>query len=204
MRWTKKSRLPKIIKDLAQRMQTWAPPLMLGRYARRSELVEVVQAVGPVMAGRTDVKSGRIGKPDRRDPRHFVGLSVDHDLAPLSDTSESRVERVIGTFKDWGWLHFHALPPGRRKAKRGFLRCSSQQIERKENGDRRGLAAVRVWTDEIWRHYRLWPALQEALQKLGLAASRATANITIPSSPIVAQLADLLSADLAADPRPPP
>lgn len=111
-----KATIPKPARLLARRMQERPPPLLLGRYARRSELVEAVQAIGPVMASRTDLKSGRIGKPDKKDPRRFVGLAVDHDLAPLAQISESRTERTIGTFTDWGWLHFQALPRGRRMA----------------------------------------------------------------------------------------
>lgn len=185
-------------------MQEWKPPLMLGRYARRSELVEAVQAVGPVMASRTDLKSGRIGKPDKQDPRRFKGLAVDHDLAPLSQISESRTERVIGSFTDWGWLHFHVVPCGRRKAKLGFLRCASQQVDTKPNGERRGHAAVRVWTDEVWRYYKLLPLLTEWLLACKLSVQRALANKTqIPTAPVLAQLAAALSdPDSAA--RPPP
>lgn len=185
-------------------MQERQPPLMLGRYARRSELVEAIQAIGPVMASRTDCASGRIGKPDRKDPRRFVGLAVDHDLAPLSQISESRTERTIGTFTDFGWLHFHAVKPGRRRAKRGFLRCAAQHVETKPNGERRGHAAVRVWTREVWRYYGLLATLVEWLQARSLSAARAIANTAqVPAGPVVAQLAAALSdPDSAA--RPPP
>ena len=175
-------------------MQERPPPLLLGRYARRSELVEAVQAIGPIMASRTDCASGRIGKPDRKDPRRFVGLAVDHDLAPLSTISESRTERTIGSFTDWGWLHFHVVPPGRRKAKRGFLRCASQHVETKPNGERRGHAAVRVWTREVWRYYGLLATLVEWLQARSLSAAKAIANTSqVPAGPLVHQLADSLS-----------
>ena len=201
VRW--KSNLPPIVKLLAERMSTRPPPLLLGRYARRSELVEAVQAVGPTMAARTDWRSGRVGKPDRKDPRRFVGLAVDHDLAPLSGISESRTERVLGTFTDWGWLHFKAVNPGRRKARRGFLRCASQHVETMPNGDRRGHAAVRVWTDEVYRHYGLLPALAEARLKASRAAEQATANKQIPTGQLVAQLVETLW-DPTSTPRPPP
>lgn len=185
-------------------MQERPPPLMLGRYARRSELVEAVQAVGPIMASRTDCASGRIGKPDKKDPRRFVGLAVDHDLAPLATISESRVERTIGTFTDFGWLHFHAVPRGRRKAKRGFLRCASQHVETKPNGERRGHAAVRVWTREVWRYYGLLPCLVEWLQARSLSVRKAIANTTtVPTAPLVNQLAAALS-DPTSAARPPP
>lgn len=177
-------------------------PLLLGRYARRSELRESVRTVGPVMMARTDVMSGRIGKPDRHDARRFVGLSVDHDLAPLSDNGESRVERVVGSFFDWAWLHYEERPCGRRKAKRGFLRCSSQQVEH-ANGEHRGRAAVRVWTDEVWRWLGLMPALAEARLALTLARQRATANKRVDVTPVVADLAAALS-DPTSAPRPPP
>lgn len=185
-------------------MQELAPPLMLGRYARRSELVECVQAVGPIMASRTDCASGRIGKPDRNDPRRFVGLAVDHDLAPLATISESRVERVIGTFTDFGWLHFHAVKPGRRKARRGFLRCAAQHVETKPNGERRGHAAVRVWTREVWRHYGLLACLVEWLQARSLSARKAIANTAqVPVRPLVDQLVTALG-DPTSAARPPP
>lgn len=204
MRVRFKRTIPKPARLLALRMQERPPPLLLGRYARRSECVEAVQAVGPIMASRTDLKSGRIGKPDRADPRRFVGLAVDHDLAPLSEISESRTERVIEMFTDWGWLHFHAVPPGRRKARRGFLRCASQQVDTKPNGERRGHASVRVWTREVWRYYGLLPCLVEWLQARSLDARKALANTAqIPAAPLVRQLAAALSdPDTAA--RPPP
>jgi hypothetical protein len=174
---------------------------MLG-YARRSECVEAVQAIGPTMAARTDLASGRIGKPDRKDPRRFVGLAIDHDLAPLSGISESRTERLIGTFTDWGWLHFHALKPGRRKARRGFLRCAAQHVETKPNGERRGHAAVRVWTREVWRYYGLLACLTEWLQRRSLSAAKAIANTArVPVGPLVGQLVAALSDPTA---RPPP
>lgn len=204
MRVQVKASIPKPARLLARRMQERQPPLMLGRYARRSELVEAVQAVGPIMAGRTDLKSGRIGKPDKKDPRRFVGLAVDHDLAPLSNISESRTERVIGSMTDWGWLHFHAVKPGRRKARRGFLRCAAQQVDTKPNGERRGHAAVRVWTREVWRHYGLLPTLVEWLQQRSLSVQKALANTAqIPTRPIVGQLAAALS-DPTSTARPPP
>lgn len=201
VRW--KENLPPIVQELCRRMQQRPPPLLLGRYARRSELVEAVQAIGPIMASRTDVRSGRIGKPDKTDRRKWVGLAVDHDLAPLSGISESRSERTIGTFKDWGWLHFQVIKPGRRQAKRGFLRCSSQPIERMPNGDRRGRAAIRVWTDEVWRYYGLTPALAEARLKLSQAAQKQAAAMTVTVRPLVAQLVDALW-DPTSTPRPPP
>jgi hypothetical protein len=189
-----KASIPKPARLLALRMQERPPPLMLGRYARRSELVEAVQAIGPVMASRTDLASGRIGKPDKKDPRRFVGLAVDHDLAPLSQISESRTERVIGSFTDWGWLHFHPVPPGRRKARRGFLRCASQQVDTKPNGERRGHAAVRVWTREVWRYYGLLAVLTEWLQARSLSVRKAIANTAaVPTRPVLDQLAAALS-----------
>ncbi len=200
-----KKTIPSPCRLLAERMQTWAPPLLLGRYARRSELVEAVQAVGPIMASRTDVRSWRIGKPDPANPRHWLGLSVDHDLAPLSTISESRTERVIGSFLDWNFLHFHAVKPGRRKAKRGFLRCASQEREKQPDGSHRGLAAVRVWTDEVWRHYRLLPYLAEWMQKNGLGELRSVVNTTtvVPMGPVLGQLSAALWSP-ASTPRPPP
>lgn len=184
-------------------MRTWSLPLLLGR-ARRSELTEDVQALGPTMAARTDLKSGRIGKPDRADPRRFVGLAVDHDLAPLSGISESRVERTIGTLTDWGWLHFHAVKPGRRKARRGFLRCAAQQVDKKPNGERRGHAAIRVWTHEVWRYYGALSCLVEWLQQRSLSLARAVANTAqVPTAPTLDLLVAALSdPDSAA--RPPP
>lgn len=204
MRVTFKQSIPKPARLLARRMQERSIPLLLGRYARRSELTEAVQAVGPTMASRTDLASGRIGKPDKKDPRRFVGLAVDHDLAPLSQISESRTERVIDTFTDWGWLHFHVVPRGRRRAKRGFLRCASQQVDTKPNGERRGHAAVRVWTREIWRYYGLLPTLVEWLQARSLSARKAIANVAhVPVGPLVGQLAAALS-DPDPSARPPP
>lgn len=185
-------------------------PLLLGRYARRSELREAVRTVGPVMMARTDVVSGRIGKPDRHDARRWIGLSVDHDLAPLSDNGESRVERVVGSFFDWSWLHYDERPAGRRKTKRvdsngaRVIRCSSQPIDQQPNGEYRGRAAIRVWTDELWRWLGLMPALAEARLALKLAAQRATANKRVNVTPVVAQLADALSSDPTSTPRPPP
>lgn len=199
-----KATIPKPARLLARRMQERPPPLLLGRYARRSELVEAVQAIGPVMASRTDLKSGRIGKPDKKDPRRFVGLAVDHDLAPLAQISESRTERTIGTFTDWGWLHFQAVPRGRRRAKRGFLRCAAQQVDTKPNGERRGHAAVRVWTREVWRYYGLLACLTEWLQARSLSARRAIANMAqVPTRPVLDQLAAALS-DPGSAARPPP
>jgi hypothetical protein len=111
---------------------------------------------------------------------------------------------VIGTFTDWGWLHFHVVPCGRRKAKRGFLRCAAQQVDTKPNGERRGHASIRVWTREIWRHYGLLACLSEWLQVRSLSAARAVANTTqIPTRPVVARLAAALS-DPDAAARPPP
>jgi len=178
-------------------------PLLLGR-ARRSELTETARAVLPIMMARTDIASGRIGKPDRNDTRRFVGLAIDHDLAPLSGISESRIERFIGTLEDWDWLHWQAAPPGRRKAKRGYLRCAAQPIDRKTNGERRGRAAIRVWTDEVFRHFPgLWVALCEARAKRARAAAAAAAGRRRAVVALVGQVAD---ASTLTDPRerPPP
>jgi hypothetical protein len=184
-------------------------PLLLGRYARRSELREAVRTVGPVMMSRTDIDSGRIGKPDRHDARRWIGLSVDHDLAPLSDNGESRVERVVGSFFDWNWLHYDERPAGRRNTKRRdsngqkVIRCSAQPIDHHPNGEHRGRAAIRVWTDEVWRWLGLMPALAEARLALKLARQRATANKRVDVTPVVAQLAAALS-DPDPSARPPP
>lgn len=197
-----KRTLPLVIQLACERFSRIKLPLLLGR-ARRSELTETARLVGPTMMARTDLASGRIGRPDRNNPRRFVGLSIDHDLAPLSDDGESKIERFMGSLKDWDWLHWRALPTGRRKAKRGFLRCSAQPIERKPSGERRGRAAVRVWTDEVFRYLGLWPALCEARQQLARSAAKQTAVRRLPVASMVAQLAD---AHTLTDPRerPPP
>jgi hypothetical protein len=176
---------------------------MLGRYARRSELVEAIQAIGPVMASFTDIRSWRVGVPDPADRRKTKGLSVDHDLSRLSNISESRTERTIGTFTDFGWLHFQVVARGRRKAKRGFLRCASQQVDVTPSGEHRGRAAVRVWTDELWRHYKLTAMIAEARLALAQAAQKALANVSVPVDPLVSQLVAALW-DPTSTPRPPP
>ena len=153
------------------------------------------------MMARTDVLTGRIGKPDRHDARRWKGLSVDHDLAPMSETGESRVERVVGSFFDWAWLHFDERPAGRRKTKRGYIRCSSQPIDHQPNGDYRGRAAIRVWTPEVWRWLGLGPALAEARHALQLGAERARLNKSVAVAPVVSALAESLSDPTA---RPPP
>ena len=198
-----KANLPPIVKQLCQRMLERPLPLLLGRYARRSELLEAVRAVGPIMGARTDVRSWRIGKPDVADPRKWRGLSVDHDLARFSGISESRVERVIGTFTDWGWLHFQAIKPGRRKAKRGFLRCASQKVDKQPDGSHRGHAAIRVWTDEVWRHYGLTAAVAEARLALSCAQRKQADVVAVPLAPLVEQLVGMLW-DPSSKPRPPP
>jgi hypothetical protein len=177
-------------------------PLLLGR-ARRSELTETARAVLPVMLARTDIASGRIGKPDRTDPRRFAGLAIDHDLAPLSGISESRIERFIGTLEDWDWLHWQAAPPGRRKAKRGYLRCAAQPIERRANGERRGRAAIRVWTDEVFRFLGLWVALCEARARRARATAADAAG---RRRAVVALVGQVANAHTLTDPRerPPP
>jgi hypothetical protein len=197
-----KGTLPKIIRIACERMARVQLPLLLGRYARRSELREAVRTVGPIMMARTDVLTGRIGKPDKHDARRWIGMSVDHDIAPLADKGESRVERVLGSFFDWAWLHFDEKPAGRRKTKRGFVRRSAQPIDHQPNGEYRGRAAIRVWTAEVWRWLGLGPALAEARLALKLGAQRAAAAKGRPVAPLVAQLAESLSDPTQA--RPPP
>ncbi len=194
--------LPLFVRIFCERFARVNLPLLLGR-ARRSELIEAARAVGPTMAARTDVASGRVGKPDRNDPRRFVGLAIDHDLAPLSGISESRIERLIGTFEDWGWLHWQAVKPGRRKARRGFVRCAAQPIDKRPDGSRRGRAAIRVWTDEVFRFVGLWVALCEARQHRSRAVQAEAAGRKLPVGALVSQLADACT---LTDPRerPPP
>jgi hypothetical protein len=202
VRATWKPGLPPIISQACRAMARVQLPLQLGR-ARRSELTEAARAVGPIMMARMDIVSGRIGKPDRNNPRRFVGLSIDHDLAPLSDIGESRIERLIGTFEDWDWLHWTAAPLGRRKAKRGYLRCAAQPIERRANGDRRGRAAIRVWTDEVFRFLGLWVALcEERARRARAAAAEASGR----RRAVVALVGQVANAHTLTDPRerPPP
>jgi hypothetical protein len=195
--------LPTVVRMACERTARATLPLLLGR-ARRSELTETARAVLPVMLARMDIVSGRVGKPDRNNPRRFVGLSIDHDLAPLSGISESRIERFIGTLEDWDWLHWHAAPVGRRKAKRGYLRCAAQPIERLPSGERRGRAAIRVFTEELFRFFPgLWVALCEERAKRARAAA---AEASGRRRAVVALVGQVANAHTLTDPRerPPP
>jgi hypothetical protein len=199
----RKEELPRILLLASMRLRSLALPLLLGRYARRSELEEAVKAVGDVMICRTDLLTLRIGRPDRKRPRKFHGLSIDYDLAPLADISESRVERVLGTFEDWGWLHWVPVKPGRRKAKRGFLRCAAQPIDKTKTGERRGRAAIRCWTPEFFKALGLGVAMHDARQHRAAEISRAADVVRVPIRPLVASLAESLSVP-DPDERPPP
>lgn len=173
-------------------------------HAPRSERAEACKAVGIVALGRTDIASGRIGRPSKKDRRRFDGLTIDRELAPLAEVSESRVERVIATFTDWGWLHFKTAKPGRRKARRGFIRRAAQPIDR-EDGRFKGRAAVRVWTEKFWRDLGLWAALAEAQQKRKQAAAAARANLAPALDGLVDRLVDTLAAETPdRRERPPP
>ncbi len=147
-----KQTLPLFILKVRRRFEALALPLTLDFYCLRSERNEAMKAVGSVQICATDILTGRIGRPDRKVRGRFNGLSVDYDLAPSSEISESRTERVLSTFKDLGWQHWHAVEPGhRRKPKRGIYRCASQPIEEKANGERRGRPAIRQWTDGFFK-----------------------------------------------------
>lgn len=196
-----KSSLPRFLKLAISNVRGRALPMLLGR-ARRSELQEATAAVASVMLARTDIASGRIGRPGRHRQR-FDGLTVDHHLAPLSGVSESRIERLLGTWEDWGWLHWRQVPCGRRRARRGYLRCAAQPIETLPDGRRRGLAAVRVWTDAFWQWLGAVPALAEARELRARERAAATGLHLIPVGDLVDQLAARLGHPDAA-PRGPP
>ena len=203
-----KDSIPQFLRIAIERLRGIALPLVESTlpfrfpHAPRSERAEAIRAVGAVALGRTDIVSGRIGRPSKRDRRRFNGLSIDHDLAPLAEVSESRTERTISTYEDLGWLHWTAAPAGGRKTKRGFLRKASQPVERKD-GRFRGRAAVRVWTPKFWDDLGLTAALAEAVLKRAQSAAMDDANKRVPVAPLVAQLVDALTLP-DPDARPPP
>jgi len=200
-----KRTLPDPIVKLARRVQAIDMPLLLGRYARRSECVEAVRAVLIVMVGRLDLLTWRVGRPDRKRRGKFNGLSVDYDLAPESEISESRVERAIGTMMDWGWIAWTACKPGGRKARRGFLRCSAQPIEKTSAGERRGRAAIRCFTEDFFRFFGMLTELRTVAAKRHADAKKQADVVNVPIAPLVAELAELVD-HLAPGvrPRPPP
>jgi hypothetical protein len=201
-----KRRIPPILTNTRAAARGRQLPPLNGYVSRRSELAESFYAFVDVAVPRTDVRSWRIGRPSRKRPGRFDGLSVDHDLARLMGISESRVERMLVAAEDWGFLRWHAVPKGRRKAKRGFLRCASQPIDRKGRR-RRGLAAIRQWTEAFWEWAGVATAMHEAQQKATAAAKRAADVVGIPAAhaaQLAHDLADLLGLTNPARPRPPP
>jgi hypothetical protein len=166
------------------------PSQLMFRFASRSERDETVRAMVLVMLAATCVVTKRIGRPTRRGD--FEGLTVDYHLAPMTGISESRIERAEATLKDWGWHHF-------RTDKRGHRR-SAQPIDETETGERRGRAAIHVWTAQFWRDIGISAtALKEAV-------ARYVANLErTPECADVEQLVGRLAADLSLPrERPPP
>lgn len=203
-----KGSLPNLLRIAAERLARLALPQVESELpfrfpaSPRSERAEAVRAVGAVMLARTDILSGRVGRPRAGAPRHFDGLTVDHDLAPLSQISESRTERVIATFADWGWLHYREVSAGRRASSDGKLRLPSQPIERTPDGFR-GMAAIRVWTPAFWAALGLTAALAEAQLARGREEQKARAIGPAPLRSLVRALADAHSSPPDPDPRPP-
>jgi hypothetical protein len=193
-----KQTLPEFTKKTIRRWQALKLPLTLDFYQVRSERDEAIKAVGTVYFATTDLLTGIIGRPSRDVRRRWDGLTVDYDIAPRSGISESRCERVNSTVKDWGWLHWTAVEPGGRpKPKRGVYRFSSQPIDEKENGERRGRAAIRVWTDEVYKVMGLYAELCFIRKKISDAiAARKNCRAGInqmPVSPLVVALVESLS-----------
>ena len=203
-----KGALPNLLRIAAERLARLALPRVESELpfhfagAPRSERAEAVRAVGAVMLARTDIVSGRVGRPRAGDPRHFDGLSVNHDLAPLSQISESRTERVIATFADWGWVHYREVAAGRRLSSDGKLRLAAQPIERTADGFR-GQAAIRVWTPAFWAALGLTVALAEAQAARQREEKKAKAIGATPLRTLVRALADAHSSPPDPDPRPP-
>lgn len=165
------------------------------RFASRSERDEAVRALVVVMVANTCILSQRIGRPSKREPGTFEGLTVDHHLAPMSGVAESRIERAISTLKDWAWLHFKVGKDGRRR--------SAQPVEVKEDGKYQGLAAIHVWAPEFWRGIGISrTALKAAQQKYEEDRARRSAK-PVAVEPLFEQLAAAIW-DPTSKPRPPP
>jgi hypothetical protein len=165
-------------------------------FRTKSERDEAVYALVLTMIANTCVLSQRIGRPSRRKPGFFEGLTIDYHLAPSSGTSESRLERAIATLKDWAWLHFEVGKNGRRQC--------AQAVELTEAGYR-GDAAVRCWAPDFWRDIGIsLKALKDAqrLHAEHLARKKASQG-QIPVAPTVEKLVDALWSP-ESRPRPPP
>lgn len=192
--------LPPFIYEVVQHFEATVrqrrlPHQLIFRFATHSERDEAVQALVLVMVAATCVASQRIGRPSRREPGTFEGLTVDHHLARMSGISESRIERAIATLKDWGWLHFDEAKDGKRRSK--------QPVELQADGTYKGGAAIRVWAPQFWRDIGISrTALKAAQQKHEQDRARQISR-PVAVQPIVEQLGVAIW-DPTSKPRPPP
>lgn len=171
------------------------------RFHSRSERDETIQAMVPVMVAATIIITQQIGRPSKKEKGAVDGLTIDYDLAPLTQISESRIERGISTLKDWGWQHFETrkLAGGRER------RCASQPIDETETGERRGRAAIRAWTPRFYRDIGIsQTALKQAISDYQRhQALQKAGTQTVVVEPLLEELADHLW-DPTSKPRPPP
>lgn len=171
------------------------------RFSSRSEGHEAIGAITPVLLAWTMVMTTRIARPSKRRPGRVEGYTVDHHIAPLSGMGESRVERVIATYKDWGWHHFTVGKNGRRLA--------AQPIELTDDGYE-GQAAIRKWTSKFWQDIGIsLEALKSAQKHYATYLDQRTARQAaarkdqVAVTPLVEQLTVALG-DPTSRPRPPP
>lgn len=168
------------------------PSQLMFRFASRSERDETIRALVLVMLASTCVVTKRIGRPSRKNRGEFEGLTVDYHLAKETGISESRIERGVATLKDWGWQPFETDARGRRRA--------SQPIDETETGERRGRAAIRVWTAEFWRDLGIsQTAIKQAVAKYIANVERVPDDVDV--APLLSRLAEDLSLPRE---RPPP
>jgi hypothetical protein len=168
------------------------PSHLMFRFASRSERDESVRALVLVMLASTCVVTQRIGRPSRKEPGGFEGLTIDYHLAPMTGVGESRLERAVATLKDWGWNPFKLDAAGRR--------CPAQPIDETETGERRGCAAIRAWTPQFWRDLGIsQTSIKQAVANYVANLKKTPTDVPVDS--LVGRLAETLAVPRE---RPPP
>ena len=171
------------------------PSQLCFRFASRSERDETIRALVPVMLSWTMVLTQQIARPSKLRPGEIEGATVDYHLAQETGISESRIERGISTLKDWGWHHFSVAKNGHRRA--------AQPIDEKEDGERRGRAAIRAWAPQFWRDIGISTTALKAEQKKYEEDRIRRSAKPIAVEPVLEGLAGAIW-DPSSKPRPPP
>jgi len=134
--WEPPKNLPPALLEAAEKIeelvywQTWRFG-ELGE-SKRSERLEAIVLVLKVLVFRSDLVSGRIGRPPKEGDEWFRGISADF-IARWTGMRDGRVERALD---DVRWA--------------GYVTSLQPRELNEETGEYRGLAAVRNITPKFW------------------------------------------------------